>query len=42
MALLSASGQVFAQRPRVERLVDDYADSFSPDGRTIVFERLRR
>lgn len=39
LALLSASGQGLAQQERVERLVDDYADSFSPDGKTIVFER---
>jgi Tol biopolymer transport system component len=38
VALLS-SGQGFGQQPRVERLVDDFPSSFSPDGRTIVFER---
>jgi Tol biopolymer transport system component len=40
VAFLSASGRGFAQKPRVEHLVDDYADSFSPDGRTIVFDRF--
>jgi Tol biopolymer transport system component len=40
MALLSASDQGLARQPRVEHLVDDYAGSFSPDGRTIVFERF--
>lgn len=39
MALLSASGQGFAQQPRIQHLVDDNAGSFSPDGRTIVFDR---
>ena len=40
VALLSASSQGRAQQPRVEHLVDDYAGSFSPDGKTIVFERF--
>ncbi len=39
VALVSASGQGLAQKPKVEHRVDDYAGSFSPDGRTIVFER---
>jgi Tol biopolymer transport system component len=39
VALLSASGQGLAQQPRVKHLVDDYAGSFAPDGKTIVFER---
>jgi Tol biopolymer transport system component len=40
VALLSASGQGFSRQPRVQHLVDDDAGSFSPDGRTIVFDRL--
>ena len=39
VALLSASDQGLAQQPRVEHLVDDNAGSFSPDAKTIVFER---
>ena len=39
VAALSGSGPGSAGQPRVTRLVDDYAGSFSPDGRTIVFER---
>jgi Tol biopolymer transport system component len=39
VALLSTSGQGLAQQPRVERSVDDYVGSFSPNGKTIVFER---
>jgi Tol biopolymer transport system component len=39
VALLSASSQGLAQQPRVKHLVDDYAGSFAPDGKTIVFER---
>jgi Tol biopolymer transport system component len=39
-ALLTLSGQGLARVPRVQHLVDDYADSFSPDGRTIVFDRF--
>lgn len=39
VALLSTSGQSRAQQPRVEHLVDDRAASFSPDGKTIVFQR---
>lgn len=40
VVLLSTPGQGLAQQPRVEHLVDDYAGSFSPDGKTIVFERF--
>lgn len=40
VALLSAPSQGLARQPRVEQLVDDYAGSYSPDGRTIVFERF--
>jgi Tol biopolymer transport system component len=39
LALLSASGGSFAQPPRLQHFVDDYTGSFSPDGKTIVFER---
>lgn len=39
-ALVSASGQGFAQRPKVEHRFDDSAGSFSPDGKTIVFNRV--
>lgn len=39
-ALLLASSQGLAQQPGVTYLVDDYAGSFAPDGKTIVFERL--
>ena len=38
VALLPAAS--LAQQPRVRHLVDDYAGSFSPDGKTIVFERF--
>jgi Tol biopolymer transport system component len=40
VALVSASGQGSAREPRVEHLVDDYAGSFSPDGKMIVYYRL--
>ena len=39
-AALANSGQGLAQQPRVLHLVDDYAGSISPDGKTIVFERF--
>lgn len=39
VVLLSTSGQGLAQEPRVAHLVDDYAGSFSPDGKTIVFQK---
>ena len=40
VGLFSASSQGLAQQPRIEHLVDDHAGSFSPDGKTIVFERF--
>ena len=40
LAVFLAAGQAPAQRHRVLHLVDDYADSFSPDGKTILFERF--
>jgi TolB protein len=40
LAVSSASGQDLARKPRVEHFVDDYTGSFSPDGKTIVFQRL--
>lgn len=40
VAVLTASSQGDPRQPRVERLVDDYAGSFSPDGKTIVFQRF--
>jgi len=40
VALASGSGQGLAQQPKVEHFVDDFPGSFSPDGKTIVFERL--
>lgn len=40
VALASGSDRGLAQQPRVEHLVDDYAGAFSPDGRTIVYERF--
>jgi Tol biopolymer transport system component len=40
VALLTASGQGRSQQPRIEHLVDDHAGSFSPDGKSIVFERF--
>lgn len=40
VALVSASDQGLARQPGVEHLVDDFRGSFSPDGKTIVFERL--
>ncbi len=39
VALLSAAGRGLAQQPRVELRVDDHSGSFSPDGKTIVFQR---
>jgi Tol biopolymer transport system component len=39
IVLVFASGQGLAQTPRVEHLVDDHPGSFSPDGKTIVFQR---
>lgn len=39
-ALLSSSPQGLAQRPDVLRYVDDYTGAFSPDGKSIVFERF--
>ncbi|HYZ75810.1 MAG TPA: DPP IV N-terminal domain-containing protein [Gaiellaceae bacterium] len=39
VAPVSAAGPGLGQNPRVKHLVDDYAESFSPDGRTIVFSR---
>jgi Tol biopolymer transport system component len=39
VALLTVSADGFAQQPRITHLVDDYTGSFSPDGKTIVFER---
>ncbi|MDQ3823038.1 MAG: hypothetical protein M3321_07350 [Actinomycetota bacterium] len=38
-AVLAGSQQGLARQPRVHHLVDDYAGSISPDGKTIVFER---
>jgi Tol biopolymer transport system component len=40
VAAVAASSEGLAQKPRVEHLVDDYADSFSPVGKAIVFTRV--
>jgi Tol biopolymer transport system component len=40
VALLSTSGQGLARQLSLERRVDDYMGSFSPSGKTIVFERF--
>jgi Tol biopolymer transport system component len=40
VALLSTSCEDAAQQPRVERSVDDFMGSFSPNGKMIVFERF--
>jgi Tol biopolymer transport system component len=39
VAALAASGRGLAQQSRVEHRVNDFAGSFSPDGKTIVFQR---
>jgi Tol biopolymer transport system component len=38
-AVISASGDGLAHQRQVTHLVDDYSGSFSPDGKTIIFER---
>jgi len=40
VALLSTSSRGLAEQSRLERRVDDYTGSFSPSGKTIVFERF--
>jgi Tol biopolymer transport system component len=40
VALLWAPGDGHGQRAPLERFVDDYTGSFSPDGKMIVFERF--
>ncbi|MBA3431188.1 MAG: PD40 domain-containing protein, partial [Actinobacteria bacterium] len=39
VALVSASGQGLAQQPEIERRVNDFSGSVSPDGKTIVLQR---